>query len=30
LARIVEGVIGTIPGMRRVIRAASTPASTTN
>lgn len=25
LARIVEGVIGTIPGMRRVIRAASTP-----
>jgi len=27
LARIVEGVIGTIPGMRRVIRAAS-PAST--
>jgi hypothetical protein len=24
LARIVEGVIGTIPGMRRVIRAAST------
>jgi methyl-accepting chemotaxis protein len=25
LARIVEGVIGTIPGMRRVIRAASAP-----
>ena len=24
LARVVEGVIGTIPGMRRVIRAAST------
>jgi ABC-type transporter Mla subunit MlaD len=30
LARIVEGVIGTIPGMRRVIRASSTPTSTTN
>jgi ABC-type transporter Mla subunit MlaD len=30
LARIVEGVIGTIPGMRRVIRAASSPASTTS
>jgi ABC-type transporter Mla subunit MlaD len=30
LARIVEGVIGTIPGMRRVIRASSTQTSTTN
>ncbi len=30
LARIVEGVIGTIPGMRRVIRAASTPTPTPN
>ena len=32
LARIVEGVIGAIPGMRRVIRAASTasPSSTPN
>lgn len=27
LARIVEAVIGTIPGMRRVIRAASTPST---
>lgn len=27
LARIVEGVIGTIPGMRRVIRAASAPST---
>jgi ABC-type transporter Mla subunit MlaD len=30
LARIVEGVIGSIPGMRRVIRAASTSSPTTS
>jgi methyl-accepting chemotaxis protein len=30
LARLVEGVVGTIPGMRRVIRAASTATSPSN